>query len=67
MNKTNYWYHIQTVLTQGWNSQSKYKKIELDIDNVDKLDHGLNSPLELFNTKNKIIGEFTDKLEEYLS
>ena len=28
----------------GWNSQSKYKKIELDIDNVDKLDEGLNSP-----------------------
>ena len=28
----------------GWNSQSKYKKIELAIDNVEKLDNGLNSP-----------------------
>lgn len=28
----------------GWNSQSKYNKIELAIDNVEKLDNGLNSP-----------------------
>lgn len=28
----------------GWNSQSKYNKIELTIDNVEKLDNGLNSP-----------------------
>jgi hypothetical protein len=28
----------------GWNSQSKYKKIELNINNVEKLDEGLNSP-----------------------
>ncbi len=32
----------------GWNSQSKYKKIELAIDNVEKLDNGLNSPWKLY-------------------
>ena len=28
----------------GWNSQNKYKKIELDVNDVEKLDNGLNSP-----------------------
>jgi len=32
----------------GWNSQSKYKKIELNINNVEKLDEGLNSPWKLY-------------------
>jgi len=32
----------------GWNSQSKYKKIELNINNVEKLDNGLNSPWKLY-------------------
>ena len=30
--------------TTGWNAQNKYKKIELYIENVEKLDNGLNSP-----------------------
>jgi len=38
----------------GWNSQSKYKKIELAIDNVEKLDNGLNSPWKIFNYDIKI-------------
>jgi len=28
----------------GWNSQNDYKKIELFINDVEKLDNGLNSP-----------------------
>jgi len=28
----------------GWNSQSTYKKIELEMNSVEKLDNGLNSP-----------------------
>ena len=28
----------------GWNAQNEYKKIELNMDDVEKLDYGLNSP-----------------------
>ena len=28
----------------GWNSQNDYKKMELSINDVEKLDNGLNSP-----------------------
>jgi hypothetical protein len=31
----------------GWNSQNKFKQIELDKDDVEKLDNGLNSPWRL--------------------
>jgi hypothetical protein len=36
----------------GWNAQCKYKQIELNFDDVVKLDEGLNSPWEI-NMKNE--------------
>ena len=34
----------------GWNAQNKFKKVELNIEEVEKLDNGLNSPwIFLFN------------------
>jgi hypothetical protein len=31
-------------LVAGWNSENKFKQLELDINDVEKLDNGLNSP-----------------------
>jgi capsular polysaccharide biosynthesis protein len=35
----------------GWNSQNKYKQIELEMKDVEKLDNGLNSPWIIFMSK----------------
>lgn len=32
----------------GWNAQNKYKQIELRMDDVEKIDNGLNSPWKIF-------------------
>jgi capsular polysaccharide biosynthesis protein len=32
----------------GWNAQNEYKQIELNMEDVDKLDDGLNSPWRIF-------------------
>jgi len=32
----------------GWNAQNKYKQIELNMEDVEKLDNGLNSPWKIY-------------------
>ena len=38
----------------GWNAQNEYKQIELNMEDVIKLDDGLNSPWKIFVQNKKI-------------
>jgi hypothetical protein len=32
----------------GWNAQNEYKQVELNMEDVEKLDNGLNSPWKIY-------------------
>ena len=38
----------------GWNAQNEYKKIILNINDIEKMDNGLNSPWRIIYTNNTL-------------